>query len=242
MVVTLALLAGCATPPPIVPDEDDEPTLTPAPSTPMVEYPPIEPVEPPIPTPEPTPSPPASAPAPPTAEPAPIAVPPAVAPPEVPAETLELLALLSDLQRYGAFSADDVRRELVVATQTLNRQRTDPNRVRLAVLYTLAKNSPQDDQRALQLLDNVAKSNPGSPAVKQIAAVLQAQISERLRAVRDEQQKADVAIQKLEALRAMERSLLRDRIRSGGGGAGGAGGGAGSSGGGGGGGAGGGGR
>lgn len=232
IVVTLALLAGCATPPPIVPDEDDEPTLTPAPSTPMVEYPPIEPVEPPIPTPEPTPSPPASTPAPPTAEPAPIAVPPAIAPPEVPAETLELLALLSDLQRYGAFSPDDVRREIVVATQTLNRQRTDANRVRLAVLYTLAKNSPQDDQRALQLLDNVAKSNPGSPAVKQIAAVLQAQISERLRAVRDEQQKADAAIQKLEALRAMERSLLRDRIRSGGGGAGGAGGGAGSSGGG----------
>jgi isochorismate hydrolase len=150
----------------------------------------------------------------------------------VPAETLELLALLSDLQRYGAFSPDDVRREIVVATQTLNRQRIDANRVRLAVLYTLAKNSPQDDQRALQLLDNVAKSNPGSPAVKQIAAVLQAQISERLRAVRDEQQKADAAIQKLEALRAMERSLLRDRIRSGGGGAGGAGGGAGSSGGG----------
>jgi uncharacterized membrane protein YgcG len=105
--------------------------------------------------------------------------------------------------------------------------------VRLAVLFTLAKTSPQDDQRALQLLDNVAKSNPGSPAVKQVAIVLQSQISERLRAVKDEQQKADVAIQKLEALRAMERSLLRDRIRSGGGGGGGAsGGGAGSSGGG----------
>ena len=72
--------------------------------------------------------------------------------------------------------------------------------------------------------------------------MLQSQISERLRAVKDEQQKADVAIQKLEALRAMERSLLRDRIRSGGGGGGASGGGAGSSGGGGGGGAGGGGR
>ena len=43
---------------------------------------------------------------------------------------------------------------------------------------------------------------------------------ERQRAVRDEQQKADAAIQKLEALRAMERSLLRDRVRSGGGGGG----------------------
>jgi isochorismate hydrolase len=145
--------------------------------------------------------------------------------PEVPAETLEVLALLADLQRYGTMSADDVRRELTAATQALARQRNDANRVRLAVLYTLAKTTPQDDQRALQLLDNVAKSNAGPPAVKQVAAVLQAQINERLRAVRDEQVKADVAIQKLEALRAMERSLLRDRVRSGGGGGGAGGGG-----------------
>ncbi len=109
-------------------------------------------------------------------------------------------------------------------TQTLARQRTDANRVRLAVLYTLTRANPQDDQRALQLLDNVAKSGPGSPAVKQIALVLQLQITDRVRAVREEQQKADAAIQKLEALRAMERSLLRDRIRGGGGGAGGGGG------------------
>ena len=51
--------------------------------------------------------------------------------------------------------------------------------------------------------------------------MLQSQVIERQRAVRDEQQKADAAIQKLEALRAMERSLLRDRVRSGGGGGGG---------------------
>ena len=157
---------------------------------------------------------------PPPVEPPPTAVPPpvTVVPPELPAEAIELFALLSDLQRYGTQSPDDVKREIATATQTLNRQRTDANRVRLAVLYTLAKSSPQDDQRALQLLDNVAKSNPGSPAVKQIAIVLQAQIAERQRAVKDEQQKADAAVQKLEALRAMERSLLRDRIRGGGGG------------------------
>ena len=103
----------------------------------------------------------------------------------------------------------------------LGRQRTDANRVRLAVLYTLSRTNPQDDQRALQLLDNVSKSNPGSPAVKQLAVVLQVQIAGRQRAVRDEQQKADAALQKLEALRQMERSLLRERARSGGGGGGG---------------------
>src|SRR5204863_9594372 len=129
----------------------------------------------------------------------------------------QMALLLGDLQRYAALSNEEVRRELTTLTQTLARQRTDANRVRLAMLYTLARTNPQDDQRALQLLDNVAKSGPGSPAVKQLAAVLQAQISERVRAVKDEQQKADVAIQKLEALRNMERSLLRERVRGGGG-------------------------
>jgi hypothetical protein len=237
----VAVLAGCATPPPLLqPDEDDEPLVATMPSTPMVEYPPIEPVEPPVPVPEPAPAtPPRVLPAtePPPALPG--TAPPA--PPEVSADAIELFTLLVDLQRYSTLPADDVRRELAASTQALNRQRTDANRVRLAVLFTFAKASPQDDQRALQLLDNVAKSNPGSPAVKQVAAVLQAQISERLHAVRDEQQKADAAIQKLEALRAMERSLLRDRVRSGGG-AGGAAGGSGSGSGGGGGGGGGGGR
>jgi uncharacterized membrane protein YgcG len=229
--VGIAALAGCATPPPVIqPDEDEEPMLLSPPPTPMVEYPPIEPVEPPAPATEPAQATRGPELAPPEVPPAPAPL----APPEVPPETLELMALLADLQRYGAMPPEDVRRELGTATQALTRQRTDANRVRLAVLYSLTKNSPQDDQRALQLLDNVAKNGAGSPAVKQVASVLQAQIAERQRAVRDEQVKADAAIQKLEALRAMERSLLRDRIRSGGGGgAGGAGGtGSGSSGGG----------
>ncbi|HSC22653.1 MAG TPA: hypothetical protein VLG08_02980, partial [Casimicrobiaceae bacterium] len=104
------------------------------------------------------------------------------------------------------------------ALATFSRQRTDINRVRLAVLYTLVRQSPQDDQRALQLFDNVAKNAAPNSAIRHLAAVLQTQVVERQRAVHDEQQKADAAIQKLEALRAMERSLLRDRVRSGGGG------------------------
>jgi uncharacterized membrane protein YgcG len=142
-------------------------------------------------------------------------------PPPEPSEDQEIASLLADLNRYGTLAPDDLRRELGAASQLLARQRTDINRVRLAVLYTLAKSTPQDDQRALQLLENVARNNPGSPAVKQLAAVLQAQVAERVRAVRDEQQKGETAVKKLEALRMMERDLLRDRIRSGGGGAGG---------------------
>jgi hypothetical protein len=153
----------------------------------------------------------------PSTMPEPVAEPPAVA---EPTDEQQLTSLLSDLQRFGSMNADELRREQSAATQLLTRQRSDFNRIRLAVLHTLAK-TPQDDQRAMQLLESVVKSNPGSPAAKQLAAVLQVQVAERMRAVRDEQQKADAAVKKLEALRNMERDLLRDRIRSGGGGAGG---------------------
>lgn len=158
----------------------------------------------------------------PAAPPAPA---PEPAPPVVvaePTDEQQLLALVIELQRYGTLSADEVRRELAAVNQAFTRQRSDANRVRLATLYSLARTAP-DDQRALQLFEAVARGNPGSPAIKQLAAVLQVQVAERVRAVREEQQKADAAVQKLEALRAMERSLLRDRVRSGGGGGGGGG-------------------
>lgn len=239
--IAVLWLAACATPQPapdltpLTPEEEFEPERVEVP-TPLVEYPPIEPVEPPI-TASPVADPPA-APAPAAtapenvamATPSPLAAPPAASPPQV-VEDLELVSLLNDLTRYGGLTPDDARRELATVTTALGRQRTDANRVRLAVLYTMARN-PQDDQRAQQLLENVSKSNPGSPAVKQLAVVLQVQIAGRQRAVRDEQQKADAALQKLEALRQMERSLLRDRARSGGGGGGGSGGGSGGGGGG----------
>jgi hypothetical protein len=203
-----------------MPADENDPSAYTLPDPPMVESPPMEPVEPPLPAspadpPPANPSPPSSAP-PASAPPVIVVAPPSPAPP--PAEDLQMIELLADLQRYGAMQGDELRRELSAASQTFARQRTDINRVRLAVLYTLLRSSPQDDQRALQLFDNVAKSAPASSPIRHLAAVLQAQVNERQRAVHDEQQKADAAIQKLEALRAMERSLLRDRVRSGGGG------------------------
>ena len=235
-----AWLAACATTPetPMTLEEQYEPERVEVPS-PFIEYPPIEPVEPPIvASAEPSPAqarPVTPAPAPQvvaTAPPSIVAVPPAAVQPPAPPEDVELILLLADLNRYNNLAQDDARRELANVTQVLTKQRTDANRIRLAVLYTLSRASPQDDQRALQLLDNVSRSNPGSPAVKQLAFVLQAQIVGRTRAVREEQQKADAALQKLEALRQMERSLIRERARSGGGGGGGSGGGSGGGGGG----------
>ena len=232
VLLAVAMLTGCATPSHVSPEEEEIPPLLAPTPTPMVEYPPLEPVEPPIVAPE-------IEPAERSVEPTPAGTPrvtppaPAVATrPAITAEEEELLVLVADLQRYGTLGPDEQKRERDAVTQALARQRNDANRIRLAVLYTNVRVSPQDDQRALQLLENVARSNPGSPMMKQLGAVLQVQIGERVRAVRDEQQKTDAALQKLEDLKAMERSLLRDRIRGLGGGGTGSGGGSGSGGGG----------
>jgi hypothetical protein len=218
------IIAGCAAlPTPVMPTDENDPELYEIPDpTPMIESPPLDPVEPALPAPAPpaagadatTPAPVAQATPPPQVV---VVTPPPPSPPP-PTEDEQMIALLADLQRFGTLQNDDLKRELAAALQTFSRQRTDINRVRLAVLYTLVRTSPQDDQRALQLFENVAKSAPVTSPIRHLAAVLQAQVSARQHAVHDEQQKADAAIQKLEALRAMERSLLRDRVRSGGGG------------------------
>jgi len=191
-VATLAA-AGCATKPTVelTPQEQYEPgAVVIPPMTPPLETPAIDPVEPPTAAPSsesPPPQPPAVSSAPVREPPTNVAVltPPPSTPVE-PTEDQQLIALLADLQRYATLSSDDLRREVASASTALTRQHTDANRVRLAVLFTMVRATPADDQRALQLFDNVAKANPGSPAIKGLAAVLQAQVTERQRAVRDE--------------------------------------------------------
>ena len=216
LVAAIGVLAGCATPPPI--ERAVPVVVAPAP------VPPRELVEPKV-VPGALPAG-GVTPAATTTVPGPVSEPAVTPAPTEPTEEQQLGSLLADLQRYGAMNADEIRREQNVITQLLARQHSDFDRIRLAVLHTLAKTA-QDDQRAMQLLDSVVKNNSGSLAAKQLAAVVQVQVAERMRAVRDEQQKADAAIKKLEALRNMERDLLRDRIRSGGGAGGGSSGGGG---------------
>jgi hypothetical protein len=143
-------------------------------------------------------------------------------------EDQQALALLADLQRYASDPADDLRRELVGANAALARTRSDANRIRVAMLLTLPAAGPPDDARALTLLEPLVVRGSGATSpMKQIASVLYAQIVERARSVKEEQRRTAAAQEKLDALRAVERSLLLERSRNAGGGAGGGGGGTG---------------
>jgi len=144
-------------------------------------------------------------------------------------EDQQALALLADLQRYVIDPSEDLKRELVGATAAFARTRSDANRIRVAMLLTLPAAGPPDDARALTLLEPLISRNNNSAAspLKQIAAVLYGQIVERTRTLREEQKRAAAAQEKLDALRAVERSLLLERSRNAGGGSSGGGGGTG---------------
>jgi hypothetical protein len=209
-VAGFALLTACAATPPAPSAE----AVAPAPAVQIAaELPPVTPVPVPqvvivqAPPPSPVPQP---APAPPVNE-----------------EEQQALALLTDLQRYAAESGDDLKRELANANVAMNRTRSDANRIRVAMLLTLPSAGPPDDPRALSLLEPIVSKSGNASPLKQIATILYAQIVERARSVREEQKKTAAAQEKLDALRAVERSLLLERSRNAGGGGGGGGGGTG---------------
>jgi hypothetical protein len=140
-------------------------------------------------------------------------------------EEQQTIALLADLQRYTGESNEELRRDLAAAVQALNRARTEPNRIRVAVLLTLPGAGSPDDARAIALLESVSGKTPGTSPIKQLAAVLLAQIAERMRGMSEERKKSAAAQEKLDQLRAVERSLLLERNRNAGGAGGGGGGG-----------------
>jgi hypothetical protein len=154
-----------------------------------------------------------------------VAEPPSPSAAPVNEEEQQTIALLADLQRYTGESNEELRRDLAAAVQALNRARTEPNRIRVAVLLTLPGAGPPDDARAIALLESVSGKTPGMSPIKQLAAVLLAQIAERVRGMSEERKKSAAAQEKLDQLRAVERSLLLERNRNAGGAGGGGGGG-----------------
>jgi hypothetical protein len=126
-------------------------------------------------------------------------------PPKVNEEAEEALAVLADLQKLALAGPDEQKRELAAATQAVARQKSDAARLKLGMLQSLPAGGG-DDARALATLDPVLRQ--GNGPTRMVAAVLMVQLSERQRAVREEKRKVEDLQQKLDALKALERSLL----------------------------------
>ena len=159
-------------------------------------------VEPPSTTPAPVVEPTAPAPTPPApTPPAPTPPAPAPAPTAEAEEARQVAELLGYYQRVAGLGLEDQKRELATATQAFNRERSNANRVRLALMYAIPGTAMQDDARAAQLLEPIAA---GSGALRQLAGLVHAQVTDRAKT----QKRADQLRDQVEQLRALEKDLI----------------------------------
>ena len=138
------------------------------------------------------------------AEPPPVVVQAPPEPAKINEEAEEALAILNDLQKLILASSDEQKRELNLATQAVTRQRSDLARLRLGLLQSLPANG-SDENRAIGTLEPLLK---GSGPVRAAAIVILAQLGERQRSLREEKKRSEDLQQKLDALKALERTLL----------------------------------
>ena len=165
--------------------------------------------------------------APPVAPKAPAVVPASPAPRVervVPAEgkTSELETLLADFERLRRLPPVELAREQEAARQALSQSRSDAARIRLAMAATVPGGPPNEEARALEMLEPLVK-NPAS-ALHGLAFLLSAFIQEQRRSAalvqglqqnmqglqqnnQALQQNVHGLQQKLDALRTLERSL-----------------------------------
>jgi hypothetical protein len=138
--------------------------------------------------------------------------------PPISEEAEQALSLLAESQRMLGLPPEEQKHEYNQVNQLFAKNKSDSVRIRLAMLLTLPPQ--QDDARALSLLEGVAGKNSGASPLKQLAGLLAAQLNERQRQLHEEQKRADQLQQKLDGLKAIEKSLLgRDRKTRGGAGA-----------------------
>lgn len=137
--------------------------------------------------------------------------PPVVAPPLPPQEIIipdpaaeEIRVILMYFNHVSRLPANDVRREYDTARAAFTASPSDANRVRLALVLSLATNPSKDERRALDLLEPMAKDLRGNYTPLRGLALLAHTLIR-------EQQKLGASVQalkdKLDALMSLEKSL-----------------------------------
>jgi hypothetical protein len=126
--------------------------------------------------------------------------------PWAPGEAQEVAELLDFHERIVALPAEEQRREYQAAQAAFDRQPGDLQRLRLALLLTLARAPFRDDARALQLLAAMEPLPPGQASPRHdLAVLIQRLVAERQRQLREEHRKVEDLQQKLDGLRAIDR-------------------------------------
>jgi hypothetical protein len=123
-------------------------------------------------------------------------------------ESRQVLDLVRYVQKVAGLGAEEQQRELNASSQTFSKDRGAYWRVRLALLLSLPGTGFVDDAKAAGLLEPLA-SAAGPGPIQQFAALLYAQINERLR----EQRRATQFKEQLDALKDVERKIIEREQR-----------------------------
>lgn len=129
------------------------------------------------------------------------------------ARTSELISYLASAARANAPAQ---KKELASATAAFGRASTPHTRLKLGGLYAQPVAGLRDDARALALLEPLATTSAATPAVRpfaDLAALLYAQVAERLRLSRDDAKKQDDLRERIEAMKSIERSIMQREER-----------------------------
>jgi hypothetical protein len=111
-------------------------------------------------------------------------------------------SLLLYYRHIGKLKENQLSREHEISRRAYARERSDFNRIRLAMLLGLPNTALSDNVRALELLEPVAKNESGEFSA--LAVLLAVQLHERQRL----DASAQDLQQKLDALKSLERSMM----------------------------------
>jgi hypothetical protein len=121
-------------------------------------------------------------------------------------ESREVLALIAQAHKFAGLQGEDQKKELNAANQSFTKDRGAASRARLALFLSLPGTAFTDEARAMTLLEPLVP--PAGTArvlpLRQFAGLLYADIGERMR----EQRKSAQMKEQLDALRAIERSII----------------------------------
>lgn len=124
------------------------------------------------------------------------------------AGTVQLGDLLGYYRRLSALPPAEQQHEFALAQAACDRQPTDANRLRLALALVLPRAAWRDDAKALEVLSGVGVTGDGSPTpAGDLALLIDRLIGERQRLLREEQRKAELQQQKMDAYREELRKI-----------------------------------
>ena len=131
----------------------------------------------------------------------------------------DVTALLSYSQRIRVLSAESLATEYALATQALAKQRSDSNRLKLALLLALPNAPFRDDSRAVALAEETLNNKASDSAeLKSLAQYIAAVAGEQKRQedrfqqlsqkLKEEEKRSEALQQKLDALKSIEKDLI----------------------------------